>query len=121
MTWTAQAHLAQWTVFFLNTCRGALVDKRYRTDFVVSFINGGAVAVIGAEAEIDEDFAAAYAEEYFRRVFSVGNRTQSLGDVAYRTRLALLQEKRALSGLLYSVYSRKPIRFVERTVRRKDP
>jgi hypothetical protein len=98
-----------------------MVGERYRTSFVEAFMNGGAVAVIGAEAEIDEDYAAAFAEEYFRRIFSVGESAQSLGDVAYRTRLSLLNRNLPLSGLLYSVYSRKPVRFVRVEAERKEP
>jgi hypothetical protein len=119
--WTTKADLKQWPVIFLNTCRGTMVGERYRTSFVEAFMNGGAVAVIGAEAEIDEDYAAAFAEEYFRRIFSVGESAQSLGDVAYRTRLSLLNRNLPLSGLLYSVYSRKPVRFVRVEAERKEP
>ena len=118
--WVKQADLRQWPIIFLNTCRGTLASGRYRISFVEAFINGGAVAVIGAEAEIDKNYAAAYATEFFHRLFAVGSNPESLGDVAYRARLALWSQEPHLSGLLYSVYSRTPVRFDQIEFMRKE-
>lgn len=62
--WVSAAKLSQWPIIFLNTCRGGITHERYRTTFVSAFMRGGSVAVIGAEAEIDETYAAWFASEF---------------------------------------------------------
>jgi hypothetical protein len=105
------ADLRQWPVVFLNTCWGAVAHQRYRTNFVEAFLSGGAVAVVGAEAEIEEGFAANFAIEFLQRVFDPASSNESLGDIGYRTRIALWKKPLGLAGLLYSVYSRTAVRF----------
>jgi hypothetical protein len=109
--WASAAELSQWPVVFLNTCRGGFTSERYRTDFVSAFMRGGSVAVIGAEAEIDETYAAWFGSEFLRALFEGNTSPESLGDLVYRVRQAGLSEPVGLSGLLYSVYSRIPVRF----------
>jgi hypothetical protein len=118
--WTSRGDLRQWPVVFLNTCWGAVAYERYRTSFVQSFMRGGAVAVIGVEAEIEQQFAALFAGAFFHEMLAVGSAPESLGDVAYGTRLALWGMPDGVSGLLYSVYSRTPVRFRRIERLRKD-
>ena len=109
--WVTAAKLSQWPIIFLNTCRGGLTHERYRTTFVSAFIRGGSVAVIGAEAEIDETYAAWFASEFIGALFEGNDARESLGEVANRVRQAGLTRPLGLSGLLYSVYSRVPVCF----------
>jgi hypothetical protein len=110
----------QWPVIFLNTCWGAVASKRYRTSFVEAFMDGGAVAVIGAEAEIEETFAGNFASEFLRRLLDAEKSDESLGDIAYRTRLTLWTKSLGTAGLLYSVYSRIPVRFRRSELGKKE-
>ncbi len=106
-------------IVFLNTCNGAVMDSAFRKSFIDAFTHLGAVAVIAPQAEVRTAFALRFASDFFEGLFNGMTELMSLGDVAYRVRVAAWAEGEP-SGLLYSIYSLVLVFFQRKLNRRID-
>jgi len=93
---------------FLNACRTGNPNPIYSHSFAKELIKYGARGVIATDCAVSDQFAAEFAE-YFYKYFLRGN---DLGTSLLATRRHFLDKFNNIAGFLYSLYASPQIRLV---------
>jgi hypothetical protein len=109
----------RYPIVFFNTCNGGVTDEAFRTNFVAAFLTHGAVAMVSPIAEVDIEYADAFASMFFESMFAGMSPDRSLTDIAHQVRCSAPIGE-LLSGLLYGVFSLVQVRF-HRALQRRVP
>jgi hypothetical protein len=101
---------------FLNACATSNLLHMETVNFPSSFMDFRASAVIGTACTVPDDFACAFAEEFYQRLFKLteedlkantplGELKSNIGEALLATRRYFLAKYRNPLGLAYSLYS----------------
>lgn len=107
LTWQDQGFLHRPFVF-LNACESATSNHLLQTlSFPTGILGFGAVGVIATACTIPDNFASAFAAEFYHRLLtkSAPNATANIGEALLETRLHFLQTYNNPLGLAYSLYA----------------
>jgi len=93
---------------FLNACQSATLGHLLETtSFPSEFLNFGAGGVIAAACTIPDNFASAFATEFYRRLFDQATERGSanIGEILLETRLHFLRKYNNPLGLAYGLFA----------------
>jgi hypothetical protein len=93
---------------FLNACESATpLHLLQSLNFPWSLINFGAGGVIATVCTMPDNFASAFATEFYKRLLtkSLGGTNSSIGETLMETSCYFLKEKQNPLGLAYGLYS----------------
>ena len=102
---------------FLNSCGSANLDPTAATSFPELFLQNGFTGFIGTEAVVPEDYAAAFAQEFYANMLS----QELLGKAMLATRWNLLKAYNNPMGLIYSAFAEPEISVRRPLPRRSQP
>jgi CHAT domain-containing protein len=107
LTWQDQRFLNRPFVF-LNACESAGTQRLLQTlSFPAGLLGFGAVGVIATACIIPDNFASAFADEFYRQLLNNpgAGRLSNIGEALLKTRLHFLREFNNPLGLAYGLYA----------------